>query len=78
MCAAVVTFATGCIVVAAGHITPTAVPDEAWVVPSVVLTAVVVAIAVHAEEVRASFDPALPEALREFLLPMCWFTEAHR
>ena len=49
---------------------PTAVPDEAWVVPNVVLTAVVVATAVHAEEMRASFDPALPKALGKFLLPM--------
>ena len=56
----------------------TAMPDEAWEVPSVVLTAVVVATAVHAEEVRASFDPALPKALGEFPFPMRWFAEAHR
>ena len=57
---------------------PTAVPVEAWVVPSMVLAAVVVASAVHAEEVRAAIYPALPEALRELLFPMCGLTEANR
>ena len=42
------------------------------------LTAIVTASAVHAEEVRAALYPALPEALRELLSPMCGLTEADR